>query len=66
MAAGVFAAGSSKTPPSVRMVVCAAEMRIGGQEVSRVAREATEMMEEPILRSLPAGAGFKPPSSGIG
>jgi hypothetical protein len=30
------------------------------------ARKAAEVMEETILRSLPAGAGFKPPSSGIG
>ena len=32
----------------------------------RDAREAAEVMEAPTLRSLPAGAGFKPPSSGIG
>ena len=30
------------------------------------AREAAEVMEGPILRSLPAGAGSKPPLSGIG
>jgi len=30
------------------------------------AREAAEVMGGPILRSLPAGAGSKPPSSGIG
>ena len=54
------------TAPSVRMVVCAAAMRICWQGANRAASEAAEVTEELTLRSLPAGAGSKPSSSGIG
>ena len=38
----------------------------GRQGAARAVREAAEAMEGPTLRSPPAGAGSKPPSSGIG
>jgi len=38
----------------------------GRQGAVRAAREAAEAMAGPTRRSLPAGAGSKPPSSGIG
>ena len=50
----------------VKIVACAAAMRIGNTGVSREVREATKAMEVVALRSLPAGVGFKPPLSGIG
>ena len=47
-------------------IVCAAAVRSGGQEPSASTRSYGSDGGFVAFRSPPAGAGFKPPSSGIG